>query len=356
MINYIGAFLVTAVLSCILTFIVRRVSVRYGLLSLPRRRDVHSQPMPRIGGLAIFCSFMVVSLVIFLLSGSLTIDIKLVGIWIASTVITLAMFADDIFGMTAKKKLLFQIFVALIVIASGIGIDTLANPFGAEFNLNAIYIPVFKFNGIIYHFSLISDLLTLVWLVGMMNVINFIDGVDGLAGGVSAISAATIFLLCVSPMVNQPEIAYIAIILSGAAAGFLIWNFPPAKIFMGDSGSMFLGFMLGVLPLISGGKLATAFLVLGFPIIDGLFVFFSRLAKRQNPMTTPDKTHLHHRFIAAGFSTRNAVLSLYFISALFGWVALRSTTINKIYASLSLVFLIIVLIILLEILRTKKRK
>jgi UDP-GlcNAc:undecaprenyl-phosphate GlcNAc-1-phosphate transferase len=123
---------------------------------------------------------------------------------------------------------------------------------------------------------------------------------------------------------------------------------------MGDSGSMFLGLMLGVLPLISGGKLATAFLVLGFAIVDGLIVAGARLLRGKNPLTTPDKTHLHHRFLAAGFSVRGAVLSMYFIAALFGWVALRSTTLNKIIASSILVFLVGALILVLNQLKKMK--
>ena len=123
---------------------------------------------------------------------------------------------------------------------------------------------------------------------------------------------------------------------------------------MGDSGSMFLGFMLGVLPLISGGKLATAFLVLGFAIVDGLIVAGARIFRGKNPFTTPDKTHLHHRFLAAGFSVPVTVLSLYAIAALFGWVALRSTTLHKIIASSVLIVFVAALILILN--QMKKRK
>jgi UDP-GlcNAc:undecaprenyl-phosphate GlcNAc-1-phosphate transferase len=262
---------------------------------------------------------------------------------VGGIIIAFSMLIDDIKGLKAWQKFLFQIAVTLIIIASGIGINSLPNPFGAAFNLNSVYIPIFSHNGIVYHFSLWSDLLTLVWMVGMMNVINFIDGVDGLAGGVSGIAAFTIFLLSISLAVNQPAVALISIILAGSCVGFLVWNFPPAKIFMGDSGSAFLGFMLGVLPLLSGGKLATAFLVLGFPIVDGLLVFGGRIRRKENPFTTPDKTHLHHRFLKANFSPRQAILSIYLISAAFGWVALRSTTENKVIAAVILVLLLLVI-------------
>ena len=262
---------------------------------------------------------------------------------------------DDIRGLKAWHKLLIQVAVVLIVIASGVGINTLSNPFGQPLDLNSVYIPLFKYNGIVYHFSLWSDLLTLIWIVGMMNVINFVDGVDGLAGGLSFIATITIFLLSISTIVNQPAMASLSIILSGAILGFLIWNFPPAKIFMGDSGAMFLGFMLGLLPLISGGKLATVFLVLGFPIVDGLYVALSRIVRGQNPITSPDKTHLHHRFLKAGFSQRSSVLFLYVIAISFAWVALQSGTLMKVVASLILVVLIFLLIAILTLVERKRR-
>jgi len=335
---------------------------KFKILALPRERDVHKEPLPRIGGLAMAASFVLVAFLVFrfinpdLSFGATRLsdfDTHFWGIILGASLISLTMFLDDLRNLRPTVKLIIQILVALVVIASGIGIDKIANPFGPEINLNSVYIQVATISGITYHFSLFSDLLTLIWIVGMMNVLNFIDGVDGLASGQSAIAALTIFLLSLSASVNQPATAMISIILAGAALGFLVWNFPPAKIFMGDSGSMFLGFMLGVLPLISGGKMATAFLVLGFPIVDGLVVAIGRLIRRQN-LTTPDKTHLHHRFLAAGFSPRQAILSMYLIAAAFGWVALRSTTMNKMIAACILVVLLLVLIWVLKIVKDRK--
>jgi UDP-GlcNAc:undecaprenyl-phosphate GlcNAc-1-phosphate transferase len=339
------------------------VGTRYGVLSIPRTRDIHKKPVPRIGGLAIFLSFLTISLFYFSLvkrhlsfggTEFLGVDRRLLAIFLGGLVIVLVMFWDDLRGLKPWQKLLSQVLVALIVIASGIGIDSLANPFGPAVNLNSVYVPIFVYHGVTYHFSLLSDLLTMIWLVGMMNVINFIDGVDGLAGGVSGIGALTIFLLSISALVNQPAMALVSIILAGSCLGFLVWNFPPAKIFMGDSGSNFLGFMLGVLPLISGGKLATTFLVLGFPIIDGMLVVAGRIARRKNPFSTPDKTHLHHRFLHAGFTSRQSIISIYIISAAFGWVALRSTTENKIFAAFILIFAVILITVLLNFLARMK--
>lgn len=352
---YILTFLLAFFSSVFLTGVLRSLGTKYGIVSVPRNRDIHKKPVPRIGGIAIFLAFLVFSMVfLFSAKGGLNLDKHIVAIWIGSIIIAGSMLLDDIFGLSAWQKLLLQVVAVLVLIASGIGIEKLPNPFGHEFNLNSIYIPIFKYKGIVYHFSLLSDLLTLIWVVGMMNVINFIDGVDGLAGGVSFISVFTIFLLAISLGVNQPQTAMMAITLAGAIAGFLVWNFPPAKIFMGDSGSMFLGFLLGALTIVSGGKLATVFLVLGFPIIDGLFVVGGRILKRKNPFTTPDKTHLHHRFLEAGFTPRQAIVSLYLISIAFAWVALRSSTERKFVAAIVLIVMVGILNLILRRVRIKR--
>ena len=351
--NYLLYFLLTGVISFALTGVMRSISFKYGILSKPRDRDIHKKPMPRLGGPAIVISFLAVTALVFAIDTHLSFgrlsfgywDRHLWGILLGGAFIGATMLIDDISGLKAWQKFLIQTVAALIIVASGIGVDKIHLPYFGDLNLNSIYIPLFKVDGITYHFSLISDLLTLVWMVGMMNVINFVDGVDGLAGGLSGIAAFFIFLL--SLRVGQPATATVSIILSGAAAGFLIWNYPPAKIFMGDSGSMFLGFLLGVLPLISGGKLATVFLVLGFPIIDGLIVAAGRLFRGKS-VTAPDKTHLHHRFIEAGINPRQAIFAIYLISIAFGWVALRSGTIAKMVAGLILILIIWLIIILLK--------
>lgn len=323
---------------------------------------MHKNPLPRIGGVAIFSTFLIASVVFFLfVHPNLTFgagtwfgfEKHLVGIWIASLIVVFSMLLDDVYSLKAWHKLLLQVLAVVAIVASGIGIDRLSNPFGNAIDLNSVYIPIVTIHGIVYHFSLWSDLLTLVWLVGMMNIMNFVDGVDGLAGGIASISAFIVFFLCINPTVNQSATALLSIILAGSTLGFLVWNFPPAKIFMGDSGSMFLGLILGVLALISGGKLATAFLVLGFPIIDGILVAGGRLARGENPFTTPDKTHLHHRFLLAGFTPRQSIIALYVISALFGLLALRFKTIDKMISAFVLIVLLILLIKVLNYLSLK---
>jgi len=357
--QYLVPFLLSFFGAVFLTGVFRRLGIKHKLVSAPRARDIHKKPVPRIGGPAIFISFLVVSILFLVFSSryGAGIDKHVVGIWTGSLIICGSMLIDDIRGLKPIQKFIFQFLAVVAIISSGIGIETLPNLLGGEpLNLNAIYIPIFTFNGIVYHFSLWSDLLTLVWLVGMMNVINFVDGVDGLAGGVSFIGVMTIFFLSINLMLPQPQTALLAITLAGATAGFLVWNFPPAKIFMGDSGSMLLGFILGALTIVSGGKLATVFLVMGFFIIDGIIVVIGRLIRGENPFTTPDKTHLHHRFLSAGFTPKQAVISLYIISTGFAWVALRSSTQNKMIAAGILVILVILLTLILRQIRISREQ
>ncbi len=345
---YLLATATALFLSFSLTLAVIRFCYLRGVLSTPRKRDIHKYPIPRIGGVAIVMAFVITTILYFTLIEPdlylsrhriLGVDEQLLGILCGTAIIAASMLYDDLRGLKAWQKFIFQSLAVFAVIASGVGIDSITNPFGGSINLNSVYIPI---PGTNYHFSLWSDLLTLVWMIGMMNVINFVDGIDGLAAGLSIIALSTIAIL--AGISGQGAVILISLIVAGSTAGFLFLNYPPAKVFMGDSGSMFLGFILGVLPLLSGGKLATSFLVLGFPIVDGLFVAIGRLARKQNPFTSPDNTHLHHRFISAGFSQRQALWFLWLIAGIFAWVALRSTTLSKMIAAIALAAILLILI------------
>lgn len=361
MLIYLISTLTAFVLSLFTTKWLISFAKKNKLLARPRKRDVHKKAVPKLGGVAIIASFVLVAFLFFyLISPSYNFELdrsilghyKVIGIIIASLLILITMLYDDLSGLNPWQKLLIQIVCGITAVVFGIGIDKLANPFGPELNLNEIYIPLFDLNNATIGFSLISGIITVAWIVLMMNIINFVDGVDGLASGLVMIACATIFILSTS--LNQPPVALLSAILFGSVAGFLVWNFSPAKIFMGDTGSMFLGFSLGVLPLISGGKLATILLVLGFPIVDGLFVVLSRIFQGRNPLNSADKTHLHHRFLNAGFSARTAVMFMYLIAIMFAWVALRSTTVEKAVAfGVLLILLAGVIIILNKVARTK---
>ncbi len=342
--------------SFILTYFIRKLAISRNWLPQIRKRDVHNKPIPRLGGIAMFLAFVGTILIVWFVNpdlfnfntsslnfGFFEINKHLFGILLASTLITTVMIIDDIRGLSPWTKLFWQIIAAIIIIVSGIGIDFIRNPFGGEIHLDQIKIPI-EFLGNSYSFTLWSDLFTMIWLVGMMNIINFLDGIDGLAGGVSVIAAMIIFFLSISPGINQIATAVLAITLASSILGFLPFNFPPAKIFMGDTGSMFVGFMLGILAIISGGKVTTAFLVLGFPILDGIWVAISRIRKGKSPFKA-DQTHFHHRMLNMGLSQQQTVFLLYFIAALFGIIALFSSTEEKLSAIIWLLIIMVVMVV-----------
>jgi UDP-GlcNAc:undecaprenyl-phosphate GlcNAc-1-phosphate transferase len=259
---------------------------------------------------------------------------------------------DDIKGVAAWKRLFWQVIAAGVALAGGIGIVTITNPLGGNIDLSAARFG-FDFLGHTYHITPIANLLSILWMVGMVNVVNFLDGLDGLASGVSAIAALVIFALSISPDVNQPLVALLALILAGSALGFLPFNFYPARIFMGDAGAYVLGITLAMLAIYSGGKLATALLVLGFTILDALWAVVRRLRRGVHPFTA-DREHLHHLLLEAGLSQRSAVLLLYLLAAIFGLAALSLHSFEKLIALMVLMATVIVLITALV--RINRRK
>jgi UDP-GlcNAc:undecaprenyl-phosphate GlcNAc-1-phosphate transferase len=241
---------------------------------------------------------------------------------------------DDLRGLSPWVKLGFQFVAAGVALAGGIGLTTIRNPFGGYFDLSTGRFAA-DFFSLHFHITPIANALSLLWMVGLANTINFLDGLDGLASGVSGIAAVVMFALAISAKVNQPAVALLAIILAGAAFGFLPFNFYPAKIFMGDSGAYFLGLTLAMLAIYSGAKLATAVLVLGFPIVDAVWAAIRRMVKGTSPFRA-DRRHFHHLLLDTGMSQRQAVLTLYAVAAAFGTVALMVGSFAKLVALVAL--------------------
>jgi UDP-GlcNAc:undecaprenyl-phosphate GlcNAc-1-phosphate transferase len=254
---------------------------------------------------------------------------------------------------------LAQIFAGLILIAAGVGITYLNNPFGNTIYLDAVKWPI-KIGADVYHIVFWADLLLIIWVGLIMNATNFIDGLDGLAGGLSFISA--IILVIISLLVGQHATALLAAVFAGAIGGFLLLNLPlypaglgggAAKMFLGDVGSMFLGLMLAVLTLISGGKLATLLLVFGLVILDALYVIAKRVIRGKNPMTSPDQTHIHHRFLRAGISATSALIILLSFSVIFGLIGLFFVGKLKIILIAVMAVISLVMFVLLDIRNVK---
>ena len=264
-------------------------------------RRVHKKPTPLIGGLAIFYGF-IVSVLCF---G--TLDREMAGILIGCVIIVTVGIIDDMSDMKAIVKLLFQILAASVVVYSGVRIEHFANPFYGWFGPPYIVLNFW-----------VSVAITVFWIVGVCNAVNLIDGLDGLAVGVSSI--ASMSLLTLTLISNNPNVAILTAAVAGAGFGFLPYNFNPAKIFMGDTGALFLGFILacisvqGFLKMSAIISFAIPFLILGLPIFDTMYAIVRRVLTGRSPMS-PDRGHLHHRLLDMGFSQKQTVAILYTMTA-----------------------------------------
>ncbi|MEA4924838.1 MAG: MraY family glycosyltransferase [Syntrophomonadaceae bacterium] len=295
-----------------------------GAVDQPDQRKVHKHIMPRLGGLGIFSAFIIVMLV------GVQVSDPILGIMIGGTVIFLVGMLDDIYQLPPLWKLAGQSVAAVIAIYFGIVVNFVTNPFDGPLNLGYLGIP-----------------LTFLWIVGITNAINLIDGLDGLAAGVSGIAAVTIGF--VSFTQGQYSAFITAFILVGAIGGFLPYNFHPARTFMGDGGSNFLGFVLGCLAVIGLTKstavisLFVPIVILGIPIFDTFFAIIRRINNKA-PIFMPDKSHLHHRLMAFGCGHRKSVLIIYAISGFFGLTAIVLNHLNWPKATLGLALLLILVV------------
>lgn len=305
---------------------------------IPRPRDIHTGPIPRLGGVIVTGVFllMVIGFAIFspttiALTNEqvLGIEPNLLGLILGTIILMVVGIIDDLRGLSPSLKLGAQIVAAAMLPLFGVRIQHLAHPFGGA---NIELTP------------LVDAALAIFWIVLIVNVINFLDGLDGLATSVSAIALIILYLLALAPFVGQPALALLVAILAGAALGFLPSNWHPAKIFLGDSGSQTFGFLLGAAAIISGGKLATAALVLAIPILDALWAVIRRLIAGRSPFMA-DRQHLHHRLFDLGLSQPAVVWLLMTISLVFGMIALGSRTTGKVTALIaSLIVMIVILI------------
>lgn len=356
---YLPPFIIAALMCGGLTYYVKILSEKFKLFDQPAPRKIHPKPIPRLGGVAIVVTFLILIIGYSLASGRLTfspfqigfMDKRLVGALAGLLILLIVGVIDDVRGVKPWKKLFWHIIAAGSVVLGGVAIDYLRLPFGLHLDLTIWQIPISIF-GYGFSFVVLADLLAIFWIVLLINTFNFLDGLDGLATGISFITAITIFFL--SLFLGQDAAALLAILIAGTTLGFLPWNFNPARIFLGDSGSMSLGYLIGVLSIISGGKLATAFLVLGIPVLDVGWVVLRRIFHFRSPFEA-DKRHFHHRLLTAGLSQRRAVVLLYIIAIIFGSVGVLAKTQEKITATIILFGLTVSLGIILVVLEWKKR-
>ncbi|MGO4371675.1 glycosyltransferase family 4 protein [Paenibacillus sp. MCAF20] len=333
---YTIGFIISLVLALVMTPLVKKFAFKVGAIDKPNHRKVHTRIMPRLGGLAIYIAFVGG---FFLLSPLLPdgllrpSDMKLINaLLVGGTIIIVLGALDDRFELSAKVKLVGQIAAACVVVFGfGVKIDLLNIPFGETMQPIAHWIAI---------------PITILWIVGVTNAINLIDGLDGLAAGVSGIAIATIVVMA-SLMGFQP-IILLSTLLLGGIVGFLVFNFHPAKIFMGDSGSLFLGFSLATLSMLGFKQVTivsfvTPLLIIGVPLSDTFFAIIRRWVNKR-PVFAPDKGHLHHRLRDLGFSHRKTVLIIWSVAAIFGGLAIVQSAVVQSSAANWITFAVICLL------------
>lgn len=341
--NYIIPFVVAIFISLISTPLVKSFAIKVGAIDVPKdERRIHNKPMPLMGGLAIYIGVVLSSLIF------LPMEKTLISILLGASIILVSGIIDDIKGLSPKLKLLFQLVAGLVLVLGDIKVDFITNPFSHNYVL--LYLKWF------------SIPITLFWIVGITNTVNLIDGLDGLACGVAAISSLSLML--VAQKFGETNVTILSAVVAGACLGFLPYNFNPAKIFMGDTGALLLGFMLaaisieGVMKSVATIAIVVPILILGVPIFDTTFAIFRRLLSGQS-VATADKGHLHHRLLDRGFSQRQTVLILYGLSAIFGMFAVivaKANSKQAVYLSVLLFILAILFALKLGMFTNKKDK
>ena len=308
------------------TPVVKTFAQKVGAMDIPdHKRHIHTTPTPRMGGMAIFLGFLI-SVLLFV---DLTQQVQ--GILVGSVIIVATGVVDDIVSLKYYVKFLAQVLAAVIAVMHGVVIEGLMNP------------NIFDFEETLF-IGILSIPVTILWIVGITNAVNLIDGLDGLACGVSAISSVT--MLVAALMVAEPNVALILAALAGGCIGFIPYNLNPAKIFMGDTGALLLGYVLATVSTIGLFKFYAVLtfivpiLALALPLFDTLFAIIRRLLRGQNPMT-PDRGHLHHRLIDHGLSQKQATAVLYSLSAMLGLTAVVICTTGKLRMLLLVIDLVV---------------
>ena len=320
------ALLVAAVVSFLMTPVVKTFAYKVGAIDVPKdARRMHKVPIPRLGGLAIFIGFLV-SIVLFV---NIRGNQQMQSILLGAVIIVILGVVDDITPLPAMFKFVVQIVAAAIPAMNGVVIQAISNP------------NVFSDN-LYWVLGWLSIPVTVIWIVAITNSVNLIDGLDGLANGVSAISATTVLIIAL--LGSESQVALVMAALVGACVGFMPYNLNPAKIFMGDTGATFLGYILatmsiqGLFKFYAVISFAVPFLILGLPIFDTTFAFIRRIAHGQSPMHA-DRGHIHHRLIDMGLNQKQAVAALYVISSILGLSAVMLTSSGAIKAMLFLMAL-----------------
>ncbi len=298
------SFLIT-VIGCLVAL---KVFPKLGLVDRPSKYGLKRRPIPYYGGVVIYLAFVVGVLIFVPMSKAV------LGLLVGGGFIALVGFLDDMFDLSALLRLFFQFVGAGILVVAGIGVLSINLPLLGSIDFTGV---------MIWGIPLLGAAFTMIWVATILNAMNLLDGIGGLNSGVTFVAAMTLFALSIHPGLHedpssQVGVASIALILAMVALAFLIFDFPKPKILMGDSGSTFLGFALATLAIFSGGKVATAFLVLGIPLLDMVWVILRRTFVEKKPFWKGDLRHMHHRLLDMGMKERGVVILYLVIAAIFG--------------------------------------
>jgi UDP-GlcNAc:undecaprenyl-phosphate/decaprenyl-phosphate GlcNAc-1-phosphate transferase len=328
---YLITFFASFGIAFLLTPVIRAMSLKMGWLDKPNYRKINKSPMPLLGGLAIFIGYVSALVMLHIIKPDFLTGQKFIGLLGSISIIAMAGIVDDILYLTPRRKLFYQVSAAIIAYAYGFSIIKVSSPAGGQFIAPDI----------------LSLFLTVIWIVGFTNAVNLLDGLDGLAAGVSAIIAMTLFFSGLRG--NSPTIALLALPLAGSALGFLRHNFYPAKIFMGDTGSMLLGFSIALIS-IEGAYKGTSFftifvpiIAMGLPFADTGLSILRRMVTGQQ-IFKADKEHIHHKLLIIAGQQKQAVLTLYFLTISFGFIAVALTRMQGIWAFFAILITVILTI------------
>lgn len=343
---FLSAFFLSLVLTPLVAILMRRI----GVIDRPtQKRKIHKKNIPLGGGLAIFLSFFILIFWALFEGNNLGLDITKIHIWgifAAGLLLLIGGFLDDKYTLSPGKQIWFPILASIIAIGCGIGLESITSPTGGVLRLDIFTLSLSSLG----NFIVLADTLVFFWLMSMMFTTKLLDGMDGLSTGIVTIGAMVVFFLSREPQWFQPEVSLFAAIFIASCLGFLVWNFHPAKIFLGEGGSLFIGFILGVMAIISGSKIATTLLVMGIPMLDVVRVVILRIRKKKS-IFVGDSEHLHFRLLHSGLDQRQTVLLLYVIAFAFGISTLFLQTNQKLIALLFL----FVLMMLLALYFSKKK-
>jgi UDP-GlcNAc:undecaprenyl-phosphate GlcNAc-1-phosphate transferase len=316
--SYFFAFSLPLIFSLLATPLIMRLAIKLQIIDRPGERKIHQKEIPLLGGLGIFFSFSLTLVILWffgeLVDPKVSLNLILI-IWLAGLLVIFGGAMDDKFNLPAWKQILFPIIASLAVVFFGLSVQFVTNPIGGVIVVPAIF----------------SGLIAFVWIMAMSYTTKLLDGLDGLVSGITVIASLLIFIVSLFWDTAFSVTSLLSLALAGSYLGFLVFNWHPAKIFLGEGGSVFAGFMLGILSILSGSKIATALLIMGIPMLDVALVVMQRLLRGKSAIKG-DNYHLHFRLLQAGLSQRKAVVLLWSLSLIFGSLSLFLHTKGKIVA------------------------